>query len=785
MIRHSLLLIYRNFKRFKNAFFINLIGLSTGLASTLLIYLWVNDELKVDKFHTNDARLFQVMESQQHSGSIRVTDSTPGLLAETLAEEMPEVEFASVATPTYWFDKFNLSVKDKNTSATGVYVSKDYFNTFSYDLIHGDADRVLADKNSIVISASVAKSLFNTTEGLIGKMVEFQHEREFMISGIFQDIPKNSTTRFGFALSFELVKEMNPGVLNWGNSGPMTFVVLKQGQDPAAFAAKIEKLIDKKVNDSHRRLFIQKYSDAYLFGEYENGKVSGGRIEYVTLFSIIAVFILLIACINFMNLSTAKASRRIKEVGIKKAVGASRRTLVMQYMSESMLMSFLSLTVSILLVDLFLPQFNLITGKQLTLKLEGNVVLSFLAITIFTGLIAGSYPALYLSGFNPVAVLKGKFNTSLGELWARKGLVIFQFAISVIFIVCVVVVYSQIRFAQNRNLGYDNENVIYFEIEGKVKQNVETFLTEMKKLPGVVNASSIGQSMIGDGNTTNVEWEGKDPNMIVPFAIRPVNYDIIEMLDLTIKQGRAFSRNFNDSAKVIINEAGIEVMGLKDPVGKEIGLGKGMKLEIIGVVKNFHFESLRYNVGPMFFVLVPQYTQKVMAKLAAGDQGETVKIIQQFYQQYNPGFDFNYRFLEQDYQEQYVAEKRVALLAEYFAGLAILISCLGLFGLAAFTAERRIKEIGIRKVLGSTEWGIVYLLTTDFTKIVCVAIIIAMPVSYLITNYWLGNFAYKIPLAWWYFVGSGFIALCIAWLTVGAQAVKAAHIAPTRCLRDE
>ena len=786
MLRHNLLLIYRNFKRFKSTFFINLIGLSTGLACTLLIYLWVNDELQIDKFHAKDARLYQLMERQQHTGSIRVTDSTPWLLADALAADMPEVEHAVVATPTYWYNGQTLSVDNNAIKANAKYASKDFFNVFSYTLLQGNESQVLADKTSIVISDELAKKLFNTTENVIGKTVEVQHEHVYKVSGIFKKPGRISSEYFDFVLPVTILTDEDPEMANWGNAGPHTFVVLKEGTDASSFQKKVADLIGTRIEDKHRTLLVSRFSDNYLHGNYENGVQSGGRIEYVVLFSTIAVFILIIACINFMNLSTAKASRQIKEVGIKKAVGAGRSTLIIQYLGESMLMTFVSVALAVLMVDIFLPQFNEITFKNLSLNFDTRFILSLFIISLITGLISGSYPALYLSGFNPATVLKGKLNSSLGEMWARKGLVVFQFSLSIILIVSVLVIYRQIKYVQEKNLGYDKDNVLYFPLEGKVKANTQTFLNELEKVPGVLSASSIGMSMVGGGNTTNIGWEGKDPEVKMPFAIRPVNYGIIEMLDFKIVDGRSFSRNFSgDSAKVILNQAAIKAMALENPVGKEVSLGSGFNLEIIGVVNDFHYESLRSGVGPMLFVLAPQYTEKIMVKIQGGSEVSAISSIQKFYQQYNPGFSFDYRFLDEDYQAQYGAEIRVSILSRYFAGIAILISCLGLFGLAAFTAERRRKEIGIRKVLGSSEFSIVYLLSGDFTKLVLIAIVIALPFSYLMVKDWLAGFAYKIPLEWWYFVCAGFIALFIAWLTVGTQAVRAARINPTRCLRDE
>ncbi len=790
MFRHNLLLIYRNFQRFKSTFLINLIGLSTGLACALLIFLWVNDELSVDKFHENDAQLYQVMELQQQADGLNTQEYTPGLLAESLAEDMPEVKYAAAVAPAAWFGDFTLSVGEKNIKAPGQFVGKDFFTIFSYSLLQGEESQVLTDKNAVVISEGLARHLFGTTENVVGKTLDW-HILHFtqpaVISGVFANIPANSTAQFDFALPFEAFKEINPSVVSWGNDGPHTFLVLQKGTDITQFNKKIERYIDGRYEQKdYRTLFARPYSEGYLYGTYENGVQAGGRIEYVRLFSIIALFILIIACINFMNLSTAKASRRVKEVGIKKAVGASRSTLIVQYLSESFLMSFLSLLTAIVLVGLLLPQFNIITGKQLSLIFSAPLVVSFLGITLLTGLIAGSYPALYLSGFNPVAVLKGKLNSSVGELWARKGLVVFQFALSVILIVSVWVVYQQIAFVQNRNLGYDKDNLISFPIEGRVAENPETFLTEIKRIPGVANASSMQENVVGNASSTvGLSWKGKNPDEVVEFQDFSVGYDLIETLGVEMTGGRSFSRAFgSDSSAIIFNEAAIALMGINDPIGTTVNLW-GKDRQIIGVVKDFHFESLHEAVKPIFIKLEGDLTMTVIARLEAGKEQETLAQLHSFYQTFNPGYSFDYRFVDADYQALYAAEQRVSTLSKYFAGLAILISCLGLFGLAAFTAERRMKEIGIRKILGASDFSIVRLLSGDFTRMVLVAIVIALPVSYLLAWQWLQGFAYSIPLQWWYFAGAGLTALLIAWFTVGLQTVKAARVNPADCLRDE
>ncbi|HMG90144.1 MAG TPA: FtsX-like permease family protein, partial [Chryseolinea sp.] len=377
--------------------------------------------------------------------------------------------------------------------------------------------------------------------------------------------------------------------------------------------------------------------------------------------------------------------------------------------------------------------------------------------------------------------------STLSEILARKGLIIFQFALSIIFIVAVTVVYQQVDFVQTKYLGYDKENIVYFKPEGRVTTNLETFLVEARKLPGVINASSIARSIVGAQNSTvgYFHWEGKDPNAIIPFEIVNSNYELIETLGLQMKEGRSFQRGFpQDTSSIIFNESGLEVMGLTDPIGKTFNLW-GKDYRIIGITTNFHFESLHEKVKPLFFKLDPAEAERIMIRMEPGKERSVVGALEELYKRFNPGYSFDYKFLDEEYQAQYNSEKRVATLSKYFAGLAIVISCLGLFGLAAFTAERRLKEIGIRKVLGSSSLGIVYLLSSDFTKVVVVSIAIALPISYFITEQWLAGFAFRITLLWWYFVGAGFLAISIAWLTVGMQAIKAAMINPVQCLKDE
>jgi putative ABC transport system permease protein len=787
MLKHNLLIIFRNFKRNKSSFLINLIGLSTGLACVLLIYMWVNDELNFDRFHEKNNQLFQVMQQFQHGETI---EPTPGPLADALAAEIPEVEYAVPVFYPAFLGKPTLSSDNKDTKADFVYAGKDFFNMFSFQLIKGNANQVLSGKNSIVLSEELAMKLFNTTNNIIGQTLKMKHQffpGVFQVTGFFKRVPPNSSLQFDFVLPYRTIYEQIPSWAEWGNNNPSTYVILKQGANIQQFNDKIAHLIERKCGDSSRTLFLRPFADKYLYGNYENGKQVGDRIEYVKLFSIIAIFILVIACINFMNLSTAKASRRMKEIGMKKTLGADRKSLIFQHLGESLLMAILSLVIAIFLVELLLPQFNEITGKQMTLNMNATIVLSFLGIALVTGLIAGSYPALYLSGLNPARILKGDLHSSAVELWTRRGLVIFQFVVSSILIVSVLVIYKQIEFIQTKKLGYNKDNIIYFDKEGRAAENLDAFLSELKNIPGVINASSSALPLTNTKSSTEgISWEGKAPDVTSHFNIQFTNYDFINMHGIEMKEGRTFSRDFSsDNSKIIFNEAAIKMMDLKDPIGKVVNMW-GQDRQIIGVTRDFHFESLHELVKPLLFILAPpQQNMRIMVKIKAGMEKETINRLHKFYKRYNPGYVFEYKFLDEDYQAQYVSEKRVAVLSRYFASIAIIISCLGLFGLAAFSAERRRKEIGIRKVMGSNELGIITLLTNDFTKIVLVSLLISLPVSYFVTRHWLDGFAYRIDLQVWYFIGAGLITLLIAWITVGTQAIKAALANPVESLRYE
>ena len=789
MFKHNLLITYRGFLRNKTSFLINLVGLSTGLACALLIYLWVSDELSIDQFHENE--LYQVLINFQNPHGIDTWELTPVHLAQALKEEFPEVENATLINNRYWTGG-DISYGDLSLKSRRLFADEQFFDVLSYELIQGSSEQVLAGKYNIVISEKLAVNLFQSTTSVIGKTVTWSNsyfEEVFQISGIFSSPPSNATEQFDVVLHYDWMIDGDPPSGQWNSGSVETYLILKEGTKVDEFNGKISRfLATKDATWEPATQFIQPYSDRYLYGQYENGVQTGGRIAYVRLFSIIGLIILLIASVNFMNLSTAQASKKMKEVGVKKAIGASRNALIRQFLSESTLMALLSLIAAIGLVVFLLPQFNHITGKPLQLNLGLGPVLSMASIVIFTGLVAGSYPAFYLSGFNVVSVFKGKRNTSNGEQWVRKGLVVFQFALSVIFIVGVLVVNRQMDYVQTKSLGYNRDNVMSF-YRPRYDVDPEAFLSALNQIPGVEHASTVAGNMLSGRSTQGgYSWSGQESEKEWVFKSPQIGYDFIETLDMKILAGRSFSREHQDNhLKIILNESALKLMQLDDPIGQQIKYGDEYR-EIIGVVSDFHYGSLHHKVTPLIF-RYPDWGwgTNTLVKIKAGTEKATIEQVANVYKEFHPddASSFIFTFLDDDYQALYEAEQRVAALSRYFSMLAIIISCLGLFGLAAFTAERRTKEIGIRKILGASVWGIVKLLSSDFTKMVLGGILIAVPISYLVAKYWLDGFAYTFELSWWLFAGAATVTLLIAWIVVGFQTLKAANINPAECLQHK
>ncbi len=791
MWKHNIKLTFRNFKRNKTSFLINLIGLSTGLACALLIYLWVNDEMNIDKFHAQDDQLFQVVQNYERTEGIKSRAITPAYFSKEMKAALPEVIYATPTNNEYNFTEPGIiSLGEKDVKAMPLFAGEEYFNVFSFPLLQGDKDQVLVDKNAVVISEDLATKVFNTTENVVGKMIRWEHDvfdGEFLISGIFKNLPKNSTEQFDVVLNYEHALDPFEESRIWWSDAARTFFILKEGTDLQQFNKKLTAVLRSKPYRENCSMFAQQFSTRYLHGQYENGEISGGRISYVNLFSLIAIFLLIIACVNFMNLSTARASTRMKEVGVKKTTGASRWNLIAQFLTESILMVGLSFVFSLVLISMFLPQFNEITNKQLDLNISSQTLFSILSIVMLTGLLAGSYPAFYLSGFKPVNVLKGKLNNFFGEKWIRKGLVVFQFAMSLIFIVSFLIINQQINFIQKKQLGYDKSNIVCFTSKGQASNKIESFLDQIKRIPAVENATNIGGGgfMGNKNNGTAPTWDGVPvtQQMMVP---RPhVGYDYLKTLGVELIEGRSFSKEFsNEEDNVIINESAAKLIGYENPVGRFLYRGSDYKIQIIGVVKDFHNESLHKKIKPTFIRFEPT-GKDIMVKIKPGQEVATIQKLKKSYEEFHAGFPFEFTFLDDEYQNMYESETKVAALANYAAGVAIMVSCLGLFGLAMFTTEQRRKEIGIRKVLGSSVFGIVKMLTSDFTKTVFIAILISIPISFLIAKKWMANFAYGIELSWWLFLIPSLVVLFVAWCTVGMQTVKAASVNPVESLKDE
>ncbi|MFI5153919.1 MAG: ABC transporter permease [Chitinophagales bacterium] len=778
---------WRNLLRDRQFSLLNLIGLSIGLACSLLIYLWVADELRVDKFHKNDKRIYQVMAHIHLPDGIHTFESTPFMLAREIAKEIPEVQSAVSFQPGF-IDGI-VSTGEHHIKAKRFFTDKDFFNIFSFHLIEGDRNRMFENKYGLLISQRLAMKLFNTTKNLIGKPLHWGDDKDpYAIAGIYENPPSNSSLQFDLLSPYQLYFDANlPDASDWQNCNPFTFLLLKENADAKQLNERLTSFLQlKSGNKSPLTLTVRKYSDKYLYDLYENGVQAGGRIQYVKLFSIVACLILTIACFNFMNLSTAKAASRMKEVGVKKVLGAGRRSLIFQFMSESILLAYLSLIISLGFVLLLLPQFNHVTGKDLSLHANSGLLIILVFIGLFTGLFAGSYPAFYISGFKPALILKGKLQTVWGELWIRKGLVVCQYTISVLLILGVLVINKQMHLIQTVNLGYNKNNIISFSNERRINDHFAAFMSDLKKIPGVVGASAVEGDLNGNasGSTEHLEWEGKSPTQSILFTDIDVDLGFMEMLNIKMAEGRTFSSRFaSDSLGIIFNQSAVDAMGLKDPLGKRIKVW-GAEYHIIGIAKNFHFESLYEKVKPCFIRWLPAGS-KILAKINGKRTSEAIAGVGRLYQQYNMGIPFEFRFMDEDYQAMYASEKKVASLFRYFAALAIIISGLGLFGLSAFSAQKRQKEIGIRKVVGASAFHITMMLSKDFVRLVCVAVLIGFPLAWWAIASWLNSFAYRVHIGISIFLITFAALLIITLSTISFQSIKAALANPVNSLRSE
>ncbi|GAB4027655.1 ABC transporter permease [Spirosoma gilvum] len=813
MLTNYIKIAWRTLQKQRGFSAINIFGLAVGLACCLLITLYVLDELSYDRYNEKADRIYRIHSDIKFGGNDMRFAVSPDPVGPTLKKDYPQVEqYVRLHQRGTWLVKRageTTNLREDNVT----FADSTLFDVFTLPLIAGDPKRALAEPNTIVISESAAKRHFGN-QNPIGQTLLLDNRLTFKVTGVMRDMPKNA----------HFHADLFPTMLNddypwgqWLSNNHYTYIVLKPGTDPATFAKNFETVIEKYVGPQAQqmigtsmaefrkagnsiRYWMMPLTDIHLYSKQQIELAPNGDIQYVYIFSAVALFILLIACINFMNLATARSANRAREVGVRKVMGSERQQLIGQFMTESVLTSTLAMVLAIAFVALALPGFNTIAAKELTLdQLTSSYLLPALVLLPFiVGAFAGSYPAFFLSSFQPIKVLKGglsalKMGSGIGGGSLRSGLVVFQFMMSVILIVGTIIVYRQITYIQTKNVGFNREQVLTVNDAYAIGKQAETFRQEVLRLPGVLNGSISGYLPTPSSRNDNAFFaEGQtDLNKGANMQTWGVDHDYVKTMGMQLVRGRDFSRDFgSDSSGIILNEAAVRVFGFKDPIGKHVwrfndNEGKTRKsYTVIGVMKNFHFESLRRNIGALSLVL-DSNSGAVSFRLSGSNVPVLVKQIEAKWKQLAPGQPFSYQFMNQSFDEMYRAEQRVGTIALTFAALAVLIACLGLFGLAAFMAEQRTKEIGVRKVLGASVTSIVGLLSKDFLKLVLIAIVIASPVAWWAMNQWLADFAYKIDIEWWMFALAGLLAVGIALLTVSFQSIKAALMNPVKSLRSE
>jgi putative ABC transport system permease protein len=783
MIRHHITAALRSFAKHKSSFLINVTGLSTGLACTMLIVLWIADELKYDRFYPKAEEIYKVLGNYGFTSEITTGEWLPGPLAAALRSDYPEIAHATVIT---WNEDHLISNNDTHIKASGKFTDEDFLEVFNRPLTEGvSTSLALAEPSAIAVSQSLAVKLFGHEKAL-DREVRFDLEHSFVVKAVFEDFPVNSTIQVDWIAPFTFFEKSNPWVANWGNGGPQTYVRLQPGADHQLVSEKLAGEIKRHINEDATKLFLYPFTNYYLYGNFEKGKQAGGRIEYVRLFGLIAAFILAIACFNFMNLATARASRRAKEIGIRKAIGARRWNLLGQFFSESFLITFLSACLGGMFVLLALPYFNNLTDKHISMSLEEPIFYVYIVgSTFITGFFAGIYPAIYLSSLNAVKMLKGSFTGSTFEVIARKGLVVFQFSLSIVLVLATWVIYQQIQYIQAKNMGYNKENLITFVSDEEFIKKEKVFEEQIRKLSGVVSTSGSNSALTQpSSNTGNVQWEGKAEDDLMSFEVLRTDYDFIKTLGIEMVDGRDFSREFaTDTARIIINEAAAKVMGLENAVGTRIKVWN-QEWEIAGVARDFHFASVHSEITPLIMMLSPGISYYYWIRINGNTTPATIGQITKIYKELVPEYPFEFAFFDQKIGQLYKSEQRIGTLSAFSALFAVLISALGLFGLSAHMAERRTKEVGIRKILGASISHLVLLLNKEFTWLVLLAIALSCPIGWYLMSIWLDEFEFKIPLSGWHFAGAASIALVIAWATIALQSYKAASVNPVQSLRN-
>ena len=803
MMKNYFKTAWRNIIRNKTNAVINIAGLALGMTCCLFIYLWVKDEKSIDNFHVKGKNLYTVYQTAttngKADGSYSISRPVNGGVSvdfslEDISSAVPEVKHFAYYITGYelpWGHPETCQVGEKVIKMEGSRAGKDFFKMFSYPIIRGNAETALANLHGVAISRKMAEIFFGSPANAMGKSMRFENRLNFIVTAVFENLPQESSLHFDFLMNMDAQKKL----LELASPNLLAYLELADDADPKLVEAKINTYLQPRLDKERTtktKMGLQLFGDQYLHNIFVNGKPTAGRIEYVRIFGWLAIFILVIACINFMNLATARSVRRAKEVGLRKVVGSTRTYLIIQFFSESMLFAILSMQLSVFLMYLLLPAFNIFTGKHIIVPMaQISFWASLLLIVLTTGIVAGSYPALYLSSLKPVRVLKGALQFTKSAVWFRKGLTVFQFVLSIVLIISTIIITRQINYIQHSHLGYDRDNLIYVRIEGDLSspQNYLLFKERASNMPGIAmvdrsTETTHDMSFVVD---EPIKWEGKQKNDHVGFKPASVGFDFIKLMDLKVVEGRGFSKEIaTDSTDAfMVNEEAVKEMGMKNPIGKLVSAWN-KKGHIIGVLKDYHTQSLREAIKPVIIdVKEYEYFGVIMIRTKAGEAKQAITSLSKLYKEINPNYAFAYQFVDEEYQKLYTSEITISGLAVLFAALAILISCLGLFGLSMFSAEQRVKEIGVRKVLGASVDQIVSLFSVEFIKLVALAFLIAAPIAWNLMNSWLQDFAYKVDFAWWVFVLAAGISIFIALLTISFQAIKAAVANPVKSLRME
>jgi putative ABC transport system permease protein len=791
MIRNYIKIALRNLHKNRGYSFINISGLAIGLASSILILLWVVDEYSFDKFHANYKSIYKLYQSQEwNMGHIGTSNSMPYPMKDAVLAASSKIEMSCM---TNWGEGNMLQVGEKRLTKFGFSVSEDFLKMFTFPLIKGDNNTALNDPNSIVLTESTAKSLFGDAEAM-GQFVRIDNGQELKVTGIMKDVPKQSEFSFSYLLPFAYYEATQPWIgrmkNTWDNNSFQVYVQLQEGETESKVNNSIEDLIKKNNPKAPTaKLFLHPMSKWRLHGNFEEGKNTGGRIDYVRLFTAIAVFVLIIACINFMNLATARSESRAREVGIRKSIGSRRKELILQFLGESVAITTLAFILAIAIVELVLPSYNTLVSKNISIDYSNpSIWLVSVVLILIVGLMTGSYPAFYLSSFQPVKVLKGKIDAAKGGSTPRKVLVVLQFGFSIFLIIGTIVVYQQIQHVKNRDMGYDRENLIQVWTNGELETNFKTIREELVRTSTVKSVCKSNSPVTSIFSNNEVKWQGMPTGSRVAFSSIATEYDYAETMGVKMLQGRDFSRDFkSDSMAVIINEAAMKMMGMEDPIGQKIEWGGGGgQFEIIGVMQDMVMDVATSVVQPMTLLFNPEWSSTISIRLnKTDDLNASLAKVETVFKKHNPNYPFEYQFTDDVFNKKFASMNLISTLAGIFAALAIGITCLGLLGLAAFTAEQRTKELGIRKVMGASVTGLVMLISKDFTRLVLVAFLISAPVAWWYLNSFLQRYEYRIEMGYWVLGAVGFFSLAITIVVVSTQALKAALMNPSRSLRSE